>query len=105
VPTIEGYEAMHAIRKGQARCVDAVAQRQFLHTIFGIAAKIHPGTHAVAPRAGYLQQNTVHSIATDSKWNTFTTETYRGQRVHKSACRGLAVVTKKDQGVVWPRIP
>src|SRR6187431_1895601 len=38
--TIEGYEAMHAIRKGQVRWVakgDAVAQRQFIHTIFGIA--------------------------------------------------------------------
>jgi transposase-like protein len=39
--TIEGYEAMHAIRKGQVRWVakgDAIAQRQFIHTIFGIAA-------------------------------------------------------------------
>jgi hypothetical protein len=39
--TIEGYEAMHAIRKGQARWVakgDPGAQRQFIHTIFGIAA-------------------------------------------------------------------
>src|SRR5262249_23134575 len=39
--TIEGYEAMHAIRKGQIRWVgkgDAVGQRQFIHTIFGIAA-------------------------------------------------------------------
>jgi IS6 family transposase len=39
--TIEGYEAMHAIRKGQVRWVakgDAIAQRLFIHTIFGIAA-------------------------------------------------------------------
>ena len=39
--TIEGYEAMHAIRKGQVRWVargDAIAQRQFIHSIFGIAA-------------------------------------------------------------------
>ena len=39
--TIEGYEAMHAIRKGQVRWVakgDAIAQRDFIHTIFGIAA-------------------------------------------------------------------
>ena len=38
--TIEGYEAMHAIRKGQVRWVakgDPVAQRQFIHTIFGVA--------------------------------------------------------------------
>jgi len=45
----------------------------------------------------------VHSIATDSKGNIFTTETYRGQRVQKFVYRGLAPVTKKDQGVVWPR--
>ncbi len=44
----------------------------------------------------------VHSIATDSKGNIFTTETYRGQRVQKFHYRGLAAVTKKDQGVVWP---
>ena len=44
----------------------------------------------------------VHSIATDSKGNVFTTETYRGQRVQKFHFRGLAPVTKKDQGVVWP---
>src|SRR5581483_7776501 len=47
----------------------------------------------------------VHSIATDSKGNIYTTETYRGQRVQKFVYRGLAPVTKKDQGVVWPRKP
>jgi DNA-binding beta-propeller fold protein YncE len=45
----------------------------------------------------------VHSIATDSKGNIFTTETYRGQRVQKFVYRGLAPVVKKDQGVVWPK--
>ena len=45
----------------------------------------------------------VHSIATDSKGNVFTTETYRGQRVQKFVYKGLAPVTKKDQGVVWPK--
>jgi DNA-binding beta-propeller fold protein YncE len=44
----------------------------------------------------------VHSIATDSKGNLFTTETYRGQRVQKFVFKGLKPVTKKDQGVVWP---
>jgi hypothetical protein len=46
----------------------------------------------------------VHSIATDSKGNIFTTETYRGQRVQKFLYKGLAPVTKKDQGVVWPKV-
>jgi hypothetical protein len=45
----------------------------------------------------------VHSIATDSKGNIFTTETYRGQRVQKFVNKGLAPVTKQDQGVVWPK--
>ena len=45
----------------------------------------------------------VHSIATDSKGNIFTTETYRGQRVQKFHYKGLAPVAKKDQGTVWPK--
>jgi hypothetical protein len=45
----------------------------------------------------------VHSIAIDSKGNLFTTETYRGQRVQKFIYKGMAPVTKKDQGVVWPK--
>src|SRR5215467_293383 len=39
--TLDGYEAMHAIRKGQVRWVDKgdpVGQRQFIHRIFGVAA-------------------------------------------------------------------
>jgi len=45
----------------------------------------------------------VHGIATDSKGNIYTTETYRGQRLQKFHYKGLAPVTKKDQGVVWPK--
>ncbi|HEV2688729.1 MAG TPA: hypothetical protein VGV35_09250, partial [Bryobacteraceae bacterium] len=45
----------------------------------------------------------VHSIATDSKGNIYTTETYRGQRVQKFVYKGLGPVTKQDQGVVWPK--
>ena len=44
----------------------------------------------------------VHSIAVDSKGNIYTTETYQGQRVQKFVYKGMAPVTKKDQGVVWP---
>ena len=43
----------------------------------------------------------VHSVATDSKGNLFTTETYRGQRVQKFEYKGMAPVAQ-DQGVVWP---
>tara|TARA_B100001123_G_scaffold401736_1_gene488760 strand:+ start:125 stop:493 length:369 start_codon:yes stop_codon:yes gene_type:complete len=44
----------------------------------------------------------VHSIATDSKGNIYTTETYEGKRIQKFVFRGLGQVTEKDQGVVWP---
>ena len=44
----------------------------------------------------------VHSIAIDSKGNLFTTETYEGRRIQKFVYKGLAPVTKTDQGVVWP---
>ncbi len=47
----------------------------------------------------------VHSIATDSKGNLYTTETYRGQRVQSFVYKGLEPVTTKNQGVVWPRRP
>ncbi|MGD0906205.1 MAG: hypothetical protein ABSA96_01380 [Candidatus Acidiferrales bacterium] len=45
----------------------------------------------------------VHSIATDSKGNVYTTETYRGQRVQKFVYKGLGPVIKADQGVLWPK--
>ena len=45
----------------------------------------------------------VHSIATDSHGNIFTTETYRGQRVQKFVYKGVGPVTKEDQGVLWPK--
>jgi DNA-binding beta-propeller fold protein YncE len=44
----------------------------------------------------------VHSIATDSKGNIYTTETYEGRRLQKFVYKGLAPVTKQDQGTVWP---
>jgi hypothetical protein len=44
----------------------------------------------------------LHSMATDSKGNIYTTETYQGRRVQRFVYKGLAPVTKKEQGVVWP---
>jgi DNA-binding beta-propeller fold protein YncE len=43
----------------------------------------------------------VHSIATDSKGNIFTTETYEGKRIQKFVYRGIGRVPKV-QGVLWP---
>ena len=44
----------------------------------------------------------VHSIALDSKGNLYTVETYEGRRLQKFVYKGLAPVTKFDQGTVWP---
>ena len=44
----------------------------------------------------------VHSIATDSKGNIYTTETYEGKRLQKFTYKGVAPAERKDQGVVWP---
>ncbi len=46
----------------------------------------------------------VHSIATDSKGNIYTTETYEGKRVQKFVYKGLGTV-EENQGVVWPTAP
>lgn len=49
----------------------------------------------------------VHSIATDSQGNIYTTETYEGKRVQKFLYRGVGTVTERDQGAPWPadRLP
>ena len=43
----------------------------------------------------------VHSIATDSKGNLYTTETYEGRRLQKFVFKGVTAVPRW-QGVVWP---
>jgi len=45
----------------------------------------------------------VHSIATDSKGNIYTTETYEGKRLQKFVFKGMGPVKQQNQGVVWPR--
>ncbi len=44
----------------------------------------------------------VHSIATDSLGNLYTTETFEGKRVQKFVNLGLAPIESTDLGVVWP---
>jgi hypothetical protein len=44
----------------------------------------------------------VHSIATDSHGNVYTTETFEGKRIQKFVNLGLAPVESADLGVVWP---
>jgi DNA-binding beta-propeller fold protein YncE len=44
----------------------------------------------------------VHSIATDSKGNLYTTETYTGKRLQKFVYKGMGKVPEK-QGILWPK--
>ncbi len=44
----------------------------------------------------------VHSIATDSQGNIYTTETYEGKRVQKFVYTGMGPVTAMHQGAPWP---
>ena len=44
----------------------------------------------------------VHSIATDSQGNIYTTETYEGKRVQKFVHMGVGPVVAMDQGAPWP---
>jgi len=43
-----------------------------------------------------------HNLITDSHGNLYVVETYAG-RIQKFVYKGLGPVTKKDQGVLWPR--
>jgi DNA-binding beta-propeller fold protein YncE len=45
----------------------------------------------------------VHSIASDSKGNLYTTETYEGKRVQKFIYKGIGSVARGYQGVPWPK--
>lgn len=44
----------------------------------------------------------VKSIATDSKGNLYTTETYEDKRVQRFIYKDIGPVRRGSQGVVWP---
>ena len=44
----------------------------------------------------------LHNIATDSKGNLYTVETYEGRRLQRFLYKGLAPVRSRRQGVAWP---
>ena len=44
----------------------------------------------------------VHSIATDSEGNVYTTETYEGKRIQKFVYMGVGPVSAENQGAPWP---
>ena len=45
----------------------------------------------------------IHNLATDSRGNIYTAETYTGARVQRFLFKGVGPVTRVDQGVVWPK--
>ena len=45
----------------------------------------------------------VHSVATDSKGNLYTTETYEGKRLQKFVNKGVGSTPRGFQGILWPR--
>jgi hypothetical protein len=85
-------------------------QEKYLYVADGSNHKIHVfdrqsmteiysfGSGGRAPGEWYA----LHSIATDSKGNIYTTETYRGQRVQKFNYKGIAAVTAPHEGTPWP---
>ena len=85
-------------------------QQKYLYLSDGANAKIHVMDRASMEELysfgdGGRQPGQfygLHSIITDSKGNIFTTETYRGQRVQKFIYKGLAPVTKANEGTPWP---
>jgi hypothetical protein len=44
----------------------------------------------------------LHNIATDSKGNLYTVETYQGRRLQRFLYKGIGPVRAKQQGVPWP---
>jgi DNA-binding beta-propeller fold protein YncE len=45
----------------------------------------------------------LHNIATDSKGNLYTTETWEGKRLQKFVFKGVSSVIAGYQGVPWPK--
>lgn len=84
-------------------------EQRFLYLADGLNRKIHVidrETMEVLTRFGGGGRQPgqfygVHSIATDSRGNIYTTETWEGKRLQKFSFRGFGTA-EPDQGVVWP---
>jgi DNA-binding beta-propeller fold protein YncE len=82
-------------------------QQRFLYVADGMNMKVHIlDRQSLEPITAFGdggrtpgQFFAVHSIATDSKGNIYTTEALEGKRVQKFLYKGLAPVTTKNQGV------
>jgi DNA-binding beta-propeller fold protein YncE len=85
------------------------AEQRFLYLADGFNRRIHVIDRAsmtVLTRFGGGGRQPgqfygVHSIATDSHGNIYTTETYEGKRLQRFVFQGYGTAPE-DQGVVWP---
>ena len=107
----EGFVAPETLGSGSAwdLAFSSDVEQRFLYLADGSNKKIH-----VLDRASLEVLTTfgdggrqpgqfygVHSVATDSQGNLYTTETYEGKRLQKFVFMGLGA-PPRDQGVVWP---
>ncbi len=86
------------------------AQQRFLYVADGRNQKIRIFDRATMTqltsfgKGGHYpgEWYSLHNIATDSKGNLYTVETYQGRRVQRFLYKGLAPVTSQQTGVAYP---
>ena len=111
----EGFFAPETLGSGSAWDIafSRDAEQRFLYLADGFNKKVHiierESLEALTTFGDGGRQPGqflgVHSIATDSEGNIYTTETYEGKRLQKFMFKGIGRVTEKDQGVLWPTSP
>jgi hypothetical protein len=109
----EAWVAPATLGDGSTFDVDAVARRRPEVPVCSRRLKpegAHPGSDFARgtdhvwhrrPATGPVLRSA--QLATDSKGNLYTTETYHGRRLQKFVFKGLAPVEAKDQRTVWPK--
>ena len=85
-------------------------QQKYLYVADGMNMKIHVLDRQTLEELNSFgdggrqpgQFYAVHSVATDSKGNLYTVETYEGKRLQKFTYKGVGAVTAANKGVLWP---
>ncbi len=108
----EAFFAPHTLRSGSTWDIafSADPDQRYLYIVDGVNEKVRivlpetleELTHFGAGGRQPGQFYGVHSIATDSHGNIYTTETYEGKRLQRFVFQGLAPVAAHEQGVPWP---
>ncbi len=86
-------------------------QERFIYVADGMNMKIHILDRGTLEEVSSFgdggrqpgQFYAVHSVATDSKGNLYTVETYEGKRVQKFNFKGVGPVQPNAAAVVWPK--